>query len=221
MARPRQSRPENPVTKSRRGDFRDYSASKKAIADGRLTEDELEILNNRFAQSEDNRETWDLGRGVGERVWRRWLESVLSCEVTLKAAGRAIVRKPGDNYRVEIQWEYHRRAKAHLVKSVNAVADDFLSVGDPLLVGEHFAAFMLRVGQRPGGAFARAPRTRPSPGQPANPDFYRRLLDSYEALIQEGYKNPALELARRMDVNHNTVKSWLRRGREYTEMEDE
>jgi hypothetical protein len=219
MAKPRQSRPGKPVTKSRRGSFRDYSASREAIADGRLTEDELELLNRHFSQSVDNQQTWDLGREVGERVWRRWLESVLSYEVTLKAAAKAIVRKPDDNYRVEIQWEYHRREKTHLVKSVRVIADEFLSVGDSLPVGEHFAAFMLRVGQRPGGAFARAPRARPAAGQAANSDFYRRLLDSYEALIQEGWKNPALELARRMDVNHNTVKSWLRRGREYTEEE--
>jgi hypothetical protein len=177
----------------------------------------LELVHHHFIQSVDNQQTWDLGREVSERVWREWLESVLSCEVTLKAAGRAIVRKPDDNYRVEIQWEYHRRAKSHLVKSVHIVADDFLSVGDYLPVGEHFAAFILRVRQRPSDSFARAPRSRPAPGQAANPDFYRRLLAAYEKIVGEGYKSPALELARRMDENHNTVKSWLRRGREYTE----
>jgi len=214
MAKPKPP-PKGIVTRSRRGDFRDYAASKEFVADGRLTEDELELLNGPFAESAVNRETWDLGREIGERVWRAWLERVLSYEVTLKAAGRAVVRGPDDGYRVEIQWVFDRRRKTHYVKSLHVVADGSLNVKDSIRVGEHFAAFMLRVRQRPEGAFSRAPRVRPAPGQAADTGFYRQLLSAYDKLVAEGHKSPALELAERMDENHNTVKSWLKRGRDY------
>jgi hypothetical protein len=214
MTKPR-PRPKKIAVRSRRGDWHDYAATLKYLADETLTEDELELLHRAFTVSADNRQTWDLGREVGERVWRGWLERVLRYEVTLKAAGRAVVRGPEDAYRVEIQWVFDRKTKMYRVKSVHVVADDFLNVGDSLPVGEHFAAFQLRASQRPKGSFARAPRSRPAPGQPADPDFYRRLLDAFDRLVAEGHRSPAVELAERMDVNHSTVKSWLRRGREY------
>ena len=59
------------------------------------------------------------------------------------------------------------------------------------------------------------PRRRPAPGKQLDTDFYRRLLTNYELLIQEGYRDPAAELARRMGEKHSTVKSWLSRGRHY------
>lgn len=210
-------RPQDIAVRSRRGDYRDYAASKDCVAAGQLTEDELESIHWHFVHSLDNEKTWDLGRETGERVWRAWLEDVLSCEVTFKAAGRSVVRKPGDGYRVEIQWLFHRKDKTHYVKSVHVIADAFLAVDQHLSVEKHFAAFMLRVQQQPAGAFARAPRARPAPGQPADPDFYRRLLNAYDKLVAEGHRSPALELAERMNENHNTVKSWIRRGREYLE----
>jgi hypothetical protein len=61
------------------------------------------------------------------------------------------------------------------------------------------------------------PRRRPKPGAPLDSDFYRRVIASYRELRKEGYKNPAGELARRMNANPSTVKSWLRRGRIYLE----
>jgi len=71
--------------------------------------------------------------------------------------------------------------------------------------------------RNPSRTFGRPPVARPAPGQPLNPDFYRRLLAAYDKLVAEGKKRPALELAAHMDVNHSTLKSWLSRGRKYLE----
>jgi hypothetical protein len=205
------------VVESRRGDFRDYAASKQYVAEGRVTEEELALLNWEFVGSAANQRTWDSGRAVGERVWRAWLERALSYEVILHVAGRAVVRGPEDSYRVEIYWLFDRKLKTHRVRSVHVIADDFLELGASLPVGDHVAALKLRLRRQPSGASVGVPRSRPAPGEPVDPAFYRRLLNAYDKLVSEGQKSPALELARRMDANHNTVKSWLRRGRAYLE----
>jgi hypothetical protein len=230
MSKPR---PKDVAVKSSLGDYRDYQASRQYVTEGRLTEAELELLHGWFSQSADNRrifhlwsgrlklrhgqdeEMWAYVREVAESVWGEWLERVMDYEVEIKAAGRAVVRGPGDDYKVEIQWLFVGRSKQRRVKSVRVVADDFLSGHSMPSINEHLAAFQLRAAQRPTGAFSRMPRSQPAPGQAADPDFYKRLLNAYQNLISEGYKNPAVELAERMDVNHNTVKSWLKRGREY------
>jgi hypothetical protein len=46
-----------------------------------------------------------------------------------------------------------------------------------------------------------------------------RLVESYEALVADRHPAPARELALRLDTNHETVKSWLRRGRKYLKEE--
>jgi hypothetical protein len=221
-------------TKGRLGDWRDYEATQNCLAEGRLTEMELALLHDgHYVFSPDNQGLMTLEREiaralkkpvgaaavseyvrqVAEPSWWDWLDRVLSYEVELKAVARAVVRGPGDGYRVEMQWVFHRKDKAHYVKSVQVVADDFLNVRQSFPVGEHVAAFMLRVNQQPRGAFARAPQSRPAPGQPLDTAFYARLLASHDRLMTE-YRYPAAELARRMDENPSTVRTWLKRARE-------
>jgi len=151
-----------------------------------------------------------------ERAWRRWCSAVVEAEVELKPAGLAIVRHPASDYRVDLQWAPDRKGTFRLF-TVAVIPDNYLS-HFPRSYDMHVCtcAFHLRVKQaKDRSAFRQAPRRRPVAGNPIDPDFYRRLLDSYERLVVEGYRNPAVELARRMNEKHGTVKSWLSRGRKY------
>jgi hypothetical protein len=160
-------------------------------------------------------------------AWVNWSRYVLEINVDIRPGARAILRRP-DTDRVEMQWidsgaKDGRGRPVYELKSVQIVADQI--VADGVLSGLSFpdlnayqTAFDLKMARGPGdsGRFVqRAPRRRPAPGKPLDTDFYRRLLAFYDQLIAEGRKDPAAEIARRMDEKHETVKSWLRRGRIY------
>ena len=145
------------------------------------------------------------------RLRGTWLTMVLSIEVTLRPAGRAILRGLGCT--VEIQW-LRGKDKVNYLKSVHV---DFDTENAPLPDWQvFFTAFELHATTDPEEkGFTSVPRKRPAPGKPLDPDFYRRLLASYDKLVREGWNAPAQEIARRMGENPSTVKSWLHRGRKY------
>jgi hypothetical protein len=182
----------------------------------RTTPRQREILRHWFVGSRTNKETRnhdDLW--VKERAQKLWYLRVLAIEVDLKPAGRAVLRHPENPYHVEIQWIYHSAEKAQRPKTFTVVGEPFLYRGSgPYDPEEYYTAFLLRMAEgEPPGTFARVPRRRPEPGKPLDTAFYQQLLATYEQLVKEGYRSPAAELARRMDENRSTVKSWLHRGR--------
>ena len=153
-----------------------------------------------------------------EAAWRHWCISVVEVEVELKVAGLAVTRWPTSNFQLEIQWLRERKGVFRLY-SIKVVPDDYLRFFPRSYdLHLHACAFQLRVRQAEDrSAFLSAPRRRPGSGKSLDADFYRRLLASYDKLVLEGYRNPAVELAKRMNEKHGTVKSWLSRGRKYLE----
>lgn len=149
-----------------------------------------------------------------EMDWRSWCRGVVAIDVVVRPGGVAVQRHPLSDYELVIRW--HRDSSGVLrMTKIEINPDTFLShfPGENNFY-EHAVAFQLRVEGAPGRKeFLRAPRRRPAPGKPPSTDFYRRLLAKYEGLVNEGCRDPAAELARRMNANHSTVKSWLRRGR--------
>jgi hypothetical protein len=137
----------------------------------------------------------------------------------MRPGGRAVLRHPDATFTVEIQWL--RDDEDGLVKPVafHVIGDGFLYAHEVPSAMRYMAAFELHLPELPKGWARRLPRRRPQPGKTLDPDFYRRVLTTYDGLVSEGIKDPAAELARRMKANHSTVKSWLRRGRQYLEEE--
>lgn len=159
--------------------------------------------------------------------WVEWSRYVLEIDVDIRPGARAILRRP-DTDRVEIQWidsgtKNGRGKPVYEPKEIRIVADQIAT--DGVLTGLSFpdlyaydTAFHLKMrrGLGDSGRFIqRAPRRRPAPGKPLDPIFYRQILAFYDQLKAEGRKDPAKEIARRLDAEHPTVKSWLRRGRIY------
>jgi len=190
--------------------------------DKQLSDKDFGYLRWQYTKSVANRddmaEFLDLGPEQGALVrdkgFQLWCIRVANSEVVVKAGGRAIVRQPDTRHAVEFQWVYNK--KTHVVKSLHVVADGEIVVGEIGSLDEYMVAFKFRV-HRGEVARSRAPRTRPAPGVPLDPDFYRRLLEAYDSLVADGLHAPAKTLALRMGENPGTVKSWLSRGRKYLE----
>lgn len=213
--------------------WRDYTVAKG------LTERELSFLKSEYFDS-TSRSRIQRSATAKDRAWfdknwpqsfpfRAWCAQVLAISIDLRPSGRAFLReldtgprlgllsgpsKPAP-YRVEIQFQLDDDRKARPT-SVHIIGERFLYKDDAPDLETYYAAFYLRIMRgRPPDAFTRIPRKRPNPGTAPDPDFYRRLLDSYEKLVSEGHAAPAAALAERMNENRSTVKSWLRRGRVY------
>jgi hypothetical protein len=199
-----------------------------------LGPDEIRLLQTLYIHSSSNRATWKSEDWFRQTAWEAWLEGVLRIEVNLRPAGRAILhdpeagahgmtgdpptsaRIPGTGFRVEIYW--NRATGANVPTRIEIVADPSGSLaylGNTIALDRYLAAFALRIRSAQTSAFAKVPRRRPAPGQPIDVPFYRQLIEAEKALRREGFRGPAKELARRMGENHSTVKSWLRRGRQY------
>jgi hypothetical protein len=154
-------------------------------------------------------------------AFRNWVVDVLRIEVELKPAGRAVLRAPGRHYSVEIIWLPAKKRELRPVR-LSMVADQgaYLGEYDELDHYTYATAFLLRASSLPGAsAFTRVPRRRPAPGRPLDTAFYARLLASHDRLMAE-YRYPAAELARRMNENPSTVRTWLKRANELRKREE-
>jgi hypothetical protein len=187
-----------------------------------LLEGATDHLLAHFIVSELRRHPWKQRKERG-RGWGDWSVEVLLVNVDIRPNGRAVLRQDATTYRVDMLWNETARdehGKPSLgLKRVEIVADDTM---EPLRMpdlGVYVAAFFLRAMQGRHRAFARAPRIRPEPGRALKYNFYRHLLDLEEQLKMQRYANPAAEIARRMDANPATVRSWLHRGRQYVKRE--
>ena len=199
-------------------DLRDEEAWSRYLEEQGVTE-YARWLWDRFAASPHNffpdgspgREEWNR-----MLAFRNWVIRVLGIDVELKPAGRAVLRDPAVAYTVEILW-LRDAEKTYRPVRLTVIADAFLTEGTAPDVSAYYTAFLLRVQRSPVGAFGRAPRRRPAAGKPLDVDFYRQLLAAYERLVTAGEKYPAKELARRMNEERTTVRSWLARARKLEE----
>lgn len=142
---------------------------------------------------------------------RRWINKVLALDVEIEP-GRAIVTDPRSGLRVEMQWMAEGRDAFWLGRFDVRPPPGLVWRFDEL---ERFAvAAHLHAAVSQPEKFTPIPRARPQAGRPLDTGFYTSLLATYEEIRASGHRAPAKELARRMNENPNTVKSWLKRGRE-------
>jgi hypothetical protein len=55
--------------------------------------------------------------------------------------------------------------------------------------------------------------------EPLNLEFYKALLEEYDGLVRDAHPTPGRELANRRGINYSTLRSYLKRGREYLDKE--
>jgi hypothetical protein len=199
----------------------------KAFVSEHLTPEQLSWLKDQYKASPKPLSYYAeaLSRGkktarTRELERRHWCRGVVEIEVTLRPGGVAVQRHPQADYELVIRWKRDKQGVLRMTK-IEINPDDFLShfPGEGTLF-QHGVAFKLRVEGLSGRKqFLRAPRRRPAAGKAPNMDFYRRVLDQYDALVNQGQKAPAVELARRMGEPHSTVKSYIRRGKGYLAQE--
>jgi hypothetical protein len=188
-----------------------------------LNERQLAALVQGFRRSESIR--WDRGeRLLNEDEiadhWHQFCKRVLGLLVWVHAGGRASVEpQPPAGYYVNIYYTYDRKAKAYELDSFQVIpkADGSLRGVTGLNLNDYVTAWAVWMPERKSPRAT--PRKRPAPGEPPDLDFYRRLIASRDALLAEGNRAPAKELARRYKTNYSTVKSWLKRGRKYLDEE--
>jgi len=185
-----------------------------------FTDTQRQILNNEFPNSRHHQFTHRLDKFTHDNAFRNWVSDLLVIQVELKPAGRAVLRDPEYPYRVELFWSFERKSKNLRAKSANIVADDFLSLNHSPELHRYLVAFLFQAQKGVTRSFAKAPQRRPVPGQAIDLGFYTKLLEAYDQLVIEGRPDPAAELARRYDENRSTVKSWLRRARQYTQRQE-
>lgn len=195
-----------------------------------LTAEDLRLLRLEFPFTQYSYITYKMPEQIKLNAFTNWVNELFAISVDAKPGGRAFLREPGKEYRVEIEWHWDRRLKASHIKSARIIADEFLDVegdldGPTYSLDLHkyvvrFRLHQLKLGN-PAAIFSRAPESRPAPGRSLNIGFYKSLLERYDELLLQGIKDPAAELARREDCNRNTMKSWLSRGRKYVDQGDQ
>ena len=153
-----------------------------------------------------------------DREWRRWAGKVTAIRVELKPGGRAVCREPEQDavFTVEIQWAVDHKTPA--VVSVAIVPDDYLAFNEDVDLSAYMLACRIEL-SKDAPKRARLPK-RPKPGEARDLAFFRWILGEYEALIREADPAPARTLANRNGLNYSTVKSYLKRGREYLREEE-
>lgn len=159
-----------------------------------------------------------------------FLTEVGRIDVQLKPGGIAVLRDDWEwtHFSVEVRWEQVGRTKDHRPdlepRTVRVIGDAGLGMRLPKL-SRYMAAFFLRAEGATASdqrAFTRRvpQRARPAPGQPPDMTFYLRLLDEADELLRRGERAPARILAERYTENASTVRSWLKRARDYRRRAD-
>jgi hypothetical protein len=155
------------------------------------------------------------------------MHAALALEVELRPPALAIVRDPftaASGSRVEIRWQWTSGVRPLGGNTPSLEIQEFRIVfGDPGWGADpdldlYRTALSMRFA---GGEMPKSFAPRPHRGQPIQTDFYKQLLAAYDQLVAEKHPAPAVELARIYKAEHATVKTWLRRGRNYLKNERE
>jgi hypothetical protein len=154
-----------------------------------------------------------------DQEWRRWAEKVAAIRVTLKPRGRAESREREEDAVFTVHFRWYLEHGEPIATSIMVVPDGGLAFNENVDLDAHMLACRLQLGPKGSPRRARLPR-RPRPGEAPELSFYRQLLLEYEELVKKADPAPARELANRHGLNHSTVKSYLKRGREYLRQEE-
>jgi hypothetical protein len=164
-----------------------------------------------------------LPRELEEHVRERWRTVVDEISVEIRPGGRAVLRRPGTSYHVELQWAAKgstiRLSEARVFEESTRGLEGGIPYGLPD-IAQYAEALRrhLRSGHRIRGPI---PGQRPMPGKAQNVKFYERVLTDYESLERQGLAAPAKELARRYGAKHSTMKAWLFRARRLREQKED
>jgi hypothetical protein len=171
------------------------------------------------------REKWPF-EAHSTTAYRAWIERILALDVTLKPNARAVLRDPDVSFRVELEWvdvSATRGRARHEPRSLSIIGEPTLRKSDSpeFDLGDYYTAFFVHVADMdPVEAFKGAPSLRPAAGQAPSIDFYKWLLSAEESLRAEGDPHPAKSLAERLGEERTTVRTWLKRGRQYLQREE-
>lgn len=192
----------------------------------RLTPEQRRRLNEGWTRSAERRHALREGRAGRdlELFKRSWMHWALKLDVQLRPPALAVLRDPSDapGSRVEVRWQWVTGVRpmggANRSLEISEVRVVFGSPGfgeDPDL--DHYrTALSVRFAR---GEIPDTFAPRPEHGRPVRTDFYKQLLAAYDELVAANNRAPAKELARIYDVDHERVKTWLRRGRKYVKGE--
>jgi hypothetical protein len=194
----------------------------------RLTTDQRALLSQHYRRSHAYEVAEDIQDREERERWRTiWEAYVLNLDVEIEPAGRGVLRprralglriprrnqveEVGVGFRVEIDFEHRPEERAHAVRRACVIGE---GEGPDLGVDlwACYTAFRLYAAAHPRQPF-RPPRRRPRAGHPLDERFYRSVLAIHDDLKVQGHPAPAAELAKRMDTNPATVRSWVYRGR--------
>ena len=151
--------------------------------------------------------------------WRSWAEKIASMHVVLKPDGRATSREREEDAVLTVHFQWNLDHGTPMVVSALIVPDWQLAFNEAIDLDAHMLACRVQLAKDPPKR-ARLPN-RPRPGEARDVAFYRQLLAEYEGLLREARPAPARELANRRGINYSTLKSYLKRGREYLQKEED
>jgi hypothetical protein len=154
-------------------------------------------------------------------------------EIELLPGGRVRMDSQQDPFVVEMQlhpvtrrrrqrsWAQWRIPGGADVTEMTLLARDWESIGItdiPLLHAYLLGLSYYLDSLDSGNPWLRLPgRSLPQQGKRTDPAFYRDLLALSEQLKLRGSMRPAAEIAERLEVNPNTVRTWLMRARKIRE----
>lgn len=174
-----------------------------------------ETLLSGYKGSETGAAAFGLRQVPQDWLRDRWCEKVLEIEVDVQPGGRAVLHHPGKTYHVVIQrarrGSFLRFSDMHVLE-IGQKGLEIHGLPDLAMYAAALRAY-LRGTSKP--ILGPIPSDRPASGQAPKIKFYRELHDQYNALVREGLRAPAKELAARYGTKHSTMKTWLSRGRSY------
>lgn len=190
----------------------------------RLAEEDVDRLLAFYVHEEIEREPF-AKYGTRDRL-HFFLNEVHRIDVRLRPGGIGLLRDRLAGYSVQIRWEQVGRTKDRRPnlepRTIRVIGDAGLGMSLPRL-SRYMAAFFLKGMSAPGQrTFTRRvpQRARPAPGRPPDMTFYLRLVEEAEELLRAGERAPARVLAERYTENASTMRSWLKRARDYRRRAD-
>lgn len=190
----------------------------------RLTDEEIDVLLAKFAQSEllagiPRSRAGDPGR------LELFLKQVLPIQLEIHS-GWAELRDTRTNYVVEVHWATHHWEKSKPVLGPSRIVVRPVEVGTMIGIPDlhaYMTAFWVQVRsveKRKAMNRTAMAIAEPAAGRKPATGYYSDLLAEFEVLQIEGHPEPAKELARRRgNKNRSTIRTHLKRAKELRERE--
>lgn len=139
--------------------------------------------------------------------------------------GRAVLKKHGQPFTVEIAFSGKARTAGQLSDSVTRVAISG-EIPEQINLADYLTALAFKLISEPAAVSEKVPSTRPLPGRPVDRDFYLQIVELDNRLKRQDNPTPAVRIAELMSaggdvVEPEQVRLWIHRGRKYLEQGDQ